>query len=276
MRPARTPRVLWVELTSKCPFDCVFCSRKSRRGAGEHMPFALFERLVVQVKDPRKFLLNYSGESTVYPELVAAIRLARSTGAAVELVTALGAAGDALIDELSRSGLTRLTVSIHAADEARFAEIYRYGSLAAVRAKLARFLSVARGAEDPPAVDLAFVAMRRNLDDLAGVASLAREMGLRSISIFPVIRRDEIPVSFPELDASGGATPGFQDALARTVERVRSEQPEIDLVICNPRFTMDDAPLGETPSPCPGVLPAGAVIHSCAGRISGAFPAGAT
>jgi MoaA/NifB/PqqE/SkfB family radical SAM enzyme/GT2 family glycosyltransferase len=263
MRPARTPRILWVELTSKCPFDCVFCSRKTRRGAGEHMPYALFERLVMQVKDPRKFLLNYSGESTVYPDLISAIRLARSTGAAVELVTALAAAGDTLVDELARSGVTRLTVSIHATDEARFAEIYRYGSFAALRAKLARFVSIATRVENPPAVDLAFVAMQRNLDDLDGVADLAQEMGLRSISIFPVIRRDQIPVFFPELDATGDATLLFRDAIARTIERVRSRQPEIDLAVCNPRFTMNDAPLGEAPSPWPGALPAGAAIHSC-------------
>ena len=25
------PRVLWIELTSRCPFDCVFCSRKALR-----------------------------------------------------------------------------------------------------------------------------------------------------------------------------------------------------------------------------------------------------
>src|SRR5215831_4349093 len=100
MQPARTPRILWVELTSKCPFDCVFCSRKSRRGAGEHMPFALFESLVGQLSDPRKFLLNYSGESTVYPDLIRAIWLARSTGAAVELVSALANAPDSLLEEL--------------------------------------------------------------------------------------------------------------------------------------------------------------------------------
>jgi MoaA/NifB/PqqE/SkfB family radical SAM enzyme len=117
--------------------------------------------------------------------------------------------------------------------------------------------------ENPPAVDLAFVAMQRNLDDLDGVADLAQEMGLRSISIFPVIRRDQIPVFFPELDATGDATLLFRDAIARTIERVRFKQPEIDLVVCNPRFTMSDAPLGEAPSPCPGELPAGAAIHSC-------------
>src|ERR1041385_5825480 len=115
MLPAKTPRILWVELTSKCPFDCVFCSRKTRRGSGEHMPYAVFESLVRQVEDPRTFLLNYSGESTVYPDLISAIRLARSTGAAVELVSALACATEPLLFDLSRSGLTRLTVSLHAA-----------------------------------------------------------------------------------------------------------------------------------------------------------------
>jgi MoaA/NifB/PqqE/SkfB family radical SAM enzyme len=227
------------------------------------MPYAVFERLVAQVEHPRKFLLNYSGESTVYPKLIPAIRLARTTRAAVELVTALGAASNSLLEELSRSGLTRLTVSVHAADEARFAAIYRYGSLADVQVKLGRFLALARSVKDPPAVDLAFVAMQRNLDQLAGVAALAQEMGLREISIFPVIRRDEIPVSFPELDAASGATPSFRAAVARAIERVRAEQPRVHVTVCNPHFTMDDEPLGEVPSPCPGALPAGARIHSC-------------
>ena len=43
---ARTPRVLWVELTSKCPFDCIFCSRQTRRGAGRHLPFDTYTRLI--------------------------------------------------------------------------------------------------------------------------------------------------------------------------------------------------------------------------------------
>src|SRR4051794_38923293 len=86
---AKMPRILWIELTSKCPLDCVFCSHKTRRGAGEHTSYRLFDSLVLQVSDPRTFLLNYSGQSTVYPELIPAIRLARSTGASVELVSAL-------------------------------------------------------------------------------------------------------------------------------------------------------------------------------------------
>ena len=40
------PTELWVELTSKCPFDCVFCSRRLRRGDGQHMDFALYRALL--------------------------------------------------------------------------------------------------------------------------------------------------------------------------------------------------------------------------------------
>ncbi len=264
MLPATTPRILWVELTSKCPFDCVFCSRKSRRGSGEHMPYALFESLVRQVSDPRTFLLNYSGESTVYPELIPAIRLARSTGAGVELVSALASASDNLIHELSAAGLTRLTVSVHAANADAFTEIYRHSSWAALRTRVELFVELCRGVRSPPAIDLAFVAMQDNLDQLQGVAEWAMGLGISAISIFPVIRRDEIPIVFRrELDGTGSHRAEFREELNRRVEDCRRRLPEIRITICNPQFTNTTQALGEAPRACPGELPAGARIYSC-------------
>src|SRR5438045_893352 len=110
---ARTPRTLWIELTSKCPFDCVFCSRKVRRGAGEHLPFAMYQQIVDAPEAPRRILLNYSGESLLYPDLIPAIAQARARGAYVELVTAFPPVPDAHLRALARSGLGRLTVSVH-------------------------------------------------------------------------------------------------------------------------------------------------------------------
>jgi MoaA/NifB/PqqE/SkfB family radical SAM enzyme len=49
---APLPRVLWIELTSKCPLDCVFCSRRAVRGDGEHMDFGLYERLLGELDRP--------------------------------------------------------------------------------------------------------------------------------------------------------------------------------------------------------------------------------
>src|SRR6266404_160928 len=174
---AQTPRILWVELTSKCPFDCIFCSRQVRRGAGEHLPFAVYSSLLNTLVDPRKFILNYSGESTVYPDLIPAIQRARATGAFVEMVSVMAAATESLLGPLSHSGLNRLTVSVHATDPDKFAEVYRHSSFVTLRSRLERFIELCRAAPQPPLVDLAFVAMDTNLTQLSSVASLADALG---------------------------------------------------------------------------------------------------
>ncbi len=262
--PARTPRSLWIELTSKCPFDCVFCSRKTRRGAGEHLPFALYESLVRALVDPRRLVLNYSGESTVYPELIPAIRLAREVGAYVELVSALASAPESLLEPLSRSGLNRLTVSVHAVDPEQYEAIYRYSSFAALRTRLERFLNLCGSAPGAPVVDLAFVAMDRNLQQLQAIASFADTLGLAGIFIFPVIRRDEIPIRFPaELNDSGMVLPEFEQRLHAALTSVRRSHPELPITICNAPSSEGFQCIGEVPRPFAGVLPSGACVHSC-------------
>ncbi|MBZ5609661.1 MAG: glycosyltransferase [Acidobacteriia bacterium] len=265
---ARTPRILWVELTSKCPFDCVFCSRKTRRGTGQHLPFAVYSALLDALVDPRKFILNYSGESTVYPELIPAIQRARATGAFVEMVSAMATAPESLLGPLSRSGLNRLSVSLHATDPEKFSEIYRYSSFATLRSRLERFLEVCRAAAGPngdaPVVDLAFVAMDANLSQLTSVAALASELGLRDITVFPVLRRDEIPVQFPsELTAHGVRRPEFARRVQAAVDRAAQDRPEIRVTVSNESLTEGERRLGEVPVPYPRELPPGALIHSC-------------
>jgi MoaA/NifB/PqqE/SkfB family radical SAM enzyme len=55
-----TPKVLWIELTSKCPFDCVFCTRKVRFGAGRNLDFEIFKRVIGELEEPDFIGLNYS------------------------------------------------------------------------------------------------------------------------------------------------------------------------------------------------------------------------
>ena len=261
---ARTPRTLWVELTSKCPFDCIFCSRKMRRGAGVHLPFAVFDALVGALVDPRKFVLNYSGESTVYPELIPAIERARAAGAYVELVTAMASAPEPLLGPLSRSGLDRLTVSVHATDPEKFAEVYRYSSFATLRSRLVSFLELCRAAPPSPVVDFAFVAMDTNLAELRSVAALADRLALHEIMIFPVMRRDEIPAPFHvELTPGGTHRPEFESRLRAMVTETERTHPEIRITISNELSTAGGRLLGEVPVPYPWELPQGALIYSC-------------
>jgi radical SAM protein with 4Fe4S-binding SPASM domain len=107
--------------------------------------------------------------------------------------------------------------------------------------------------------------MDSNLHDLSNVARFAQSLDLRDIFVFPVMRRDEIPIRFPqELTDAGVPRSDFVQQVRATVEQAATETPGISLTICNPAFTATgECNLGEVPSPYPGPLPAGARIHSC-------------
>ncbi len=258
---AETPRTLWIELTSQCPYECVFCSRKLRRGPGGHLPFGLYRELVESLAAPRRLVLNYSGESIFYPDLIPAIELARGRGAFVELVSAFSLIPPEMVTPLALSGLGRLTVSVHAADAAGYREIYRRGSFAQLEARLAEFLAAASGAAHPPAVDFAFVAMDRNLDQLASVAAFAERMGVGEITVWPVVRRDDIPEPFSsELEPGGEVRREFLERMSAAAAGAGRASTGVRLLLSRPEKT---CAIGEAPTPFSGPLPEGARIHGC-------------
>lgn len=260
---APLPRVLWIELTSKCPFDCVFCSRRLRRGAGIHMEMALYRRIVGALETPEIIRLNYSGESTHHPHVVEAIRLAATTGATTELVTALGSLPDRMVEPLAGSGLDRLTVSLHTLDPQQFKAIYGHSSIDAVRRKTAALVAARnRAGLTRPQLDFAIVAMRRNLGQLLPLASFAKEIGATGLAIHPVIRRDRTPDNFVEELDGDKLRPAFLAELAEAIAKVRRLHPDLAMSVSTPE--LDATPcLCDRPAAFPGPLPDGARIHSC-------------
>ena len=263
-RPTPLPEVLWIELTSRCPFDCVFCSRKLVRGAGQHMDLALYRRLIGELKAPRIIRLNYSGESIHYPHLVEACELAAATGADVELVTALAALPWAKLEPLARAGIRRLTVSLHTLDPERFRDIYRFSELSALTARLEALRQIGASQAQPTEIDLAFVAMQRNLDELPAVAAFAQQLGLPRLAVHPVIRRDPIEERFEaELD-DGRLRPTFLAALAQRVQEARAVAPGVAIELSTPEMELETCPtLDERPRYHPGEIPGGARLFDC-------------
>ncbi|MEZ5399131.1 MAG: SPASM domain-containing protein [Bryobacteraceae bacterium] len=256
---APLPSELWVELTSKCPFDCIFCSRKLRRGAGEDMPFELYRGLIAQLEQPEVIRLNYSGESGHYPRLAEAVELASSTGAATELVTALASIPPRQLNALAAGPLDRLSVSLHTLDHAEFAELYRFGSLEAL---LRNLDALALAASRKLTIDLAFVAMDRNLGQLGAIAALARARGIGTVHVHPVLRRDAILVEFPsELDG-GRMRPAFKQRLSAAVAEAEAANPGVKIAVANPDAAGSGC-LAASPAQYPGELPGNARIWSC-------------
>ncbi len=257
------PRILWVELTSTCPYDCIFCMRRERFGAGRHMDYPLYEKLITELDAPDSILLSYFGESIYYPRLLDAISLAVKTGAATGLITTFPPIKSALLDGILQSGLDELSVSLHTMDPAQYPAIYGSGSLDGLKRRVEEFL-VRRAAlgVTKPRLDFCFVAMRDNLDQMRGVADFARWAGARQLTVHPVCGHGLPPARF-ERELSGvRLTESFREDLRRVLSEVRLEHPGLAVAVSNP-----DAepcpPLRESPANFPGVLPGGARIHSC-------------
>ncbi len=260
---ARVPRVLWIELTSKCPFDCVFCARRGRRGPGEHMDFAMLERLMAELETPECIRLNYSGESLHYPWLTDAIRLAKETGASVELVTALASADDEVLRAVVCSGLDRLGVSLHTTAAAQWTAIYGKGSLERLSSRLDLLLALREEYRvESPALEIAFVAMRSNLQELPAVVSLARRKRIPLVTVLPVIRRGPARETFPdELDERGRLRESFRNDLNDVLQKARGAFAGVE-VRGGPEI---DGPgvLANGPGYHPDELPPGTRIRTC-------------
>jgi len=259
------PRILWIELTSRCPFDCVFCTRASLRGAGQHLDFELYRRLIGELDRPQIVRLNYAGESGHYPRLAEAVALAVQTGAEVELVSALASLKPERLQAALDAGLTRLTVSLHTLDAAQFAALYGFGDLAHLLANLRHAAALRARVAHPFVVDLAFVATAATLPQLPRIAALAAELALPVLAVHPVIRRADIAQPFAdELDATGALAPGFRAALDAAIAGVRAAHPALALQVSTPEVgAVAPRALTAEPAPWPGPLPEGARLHGC-------------
>jgi radical SAM protein with 4Fe4S-binding SPASM domain len=262
LRTAPLPRILWIELTSRCPFDCVFCSRKLLRGAGLHLDFELYRKLIAELKSPDIIRLNYSGESAHYPRIVEAAQLAASTGARVELVTTLAALPEHKLTGLVHSGLTRLTISLHTLDEEQFEGIYRFSSLATMRQRIEGAIALAKTAPRELEIDFAFVAMKRNLAQIDAVAEYAVRLGITRLAVHPVIRRDPIEETFEMELEDDRLRPAFVAELKARIDAVRIRHPQLAIESSTPELE-HAAPLSVEPRYFPHAIPAGAMIHSC-------------
>jgi MoaA/NifB/PqqE/SkfB family radical SAM enzyme len=229
------------------------------------MPLPLYRRLLSELRDPEILRLNYSGESTHHPQIVAAIELAAATGAWVELVAVPAALAPQRLAAIIEAGLNRLTVSLHTLDAAQFAALYGFGNLTQMLANLRRAAQLRQHVRQPFVLDLAFVATADTLAQLPRVAALAAELALPVLAVHPVIRRVAIPEPYAtELDAAGALRPEFRAELAAVLATVRASHPQIALQVSTPEVGgVPDVAISGEPASWPGALPPGALLHSC-------------
>lgn len=200
-RPVTHLAKVYVEPTVYCNLDCRTCVRNMWNEELASMTEATFARILdnLQTIEPRpSVFFGGLGEPLVHASLIDWITQAKALGATVEMITN----GTLLTEDRARaiiaSGLDNLWVSIDGATPASYADVRLGATLPLVMENVMRLRRLRRGGHFPkPEIDVAFVALKRNIHELPDVLKLAQRLGARQFKMSHVLPyttelRDEI------------------------------------------------------------------------------------
>jgi len=126
--------MLWVEPSSRCNLDCPDCPTAAGRGGGV-MQLKDFIRVLDQAPWLKVLNLWHRGEPLIATDFPAMAAEAARRGVWTQTYTnGTLLSGASLAEEIVRSGLNRITISIDGADEETYTRIRRGGNLAQVEA----------------------------------------------------------------------------------------------------------------------------------------------
>ncbi len=194
--PVHTLKRVYIELTNQCNLNCSTCMRNVWDVKYGRMSMALFEQILANLdrapEKPELFFGGY-GEPLSHPMVLSMLEQAKGRGYRVSLITngilLTGPIAQRMID----LNLDMLWVSLDGASAECYTDVRLGDSLPIILENLTRLrglkyqkfgISVWSGY---PKLGIAFVAMQRNIHDLAEVIRLGSRLGAVEFSVSNVL-----------------------------------------------------------------------------------------
>jgi len=181
---------LYIEPTSRCNLACQTCIRNTWNEPMGDMNEATFDRIISGLDrflHLETVMFGGFGEPLAHPRILEMVRAVKALGFGVEMTTNGTLLQGAMLEGLVRSGLDRLWVSFDSADEARFESIRKGARFRSVVGNLERLQKLNKKRKRPLAVGIAFVVMKKNVDDLVAMDELSRSIGADRIIVSNVL-----------------------------------------------------------------------------------------
>lgn len=191
-RPITSLDRVYLEITNRCNLNCATCMRNVWEVEFGQMSMQTFEQIINGIESfspkPEIFLGGY-GEPLSNPDCLTMIKLAKSRGLSVSLITNGILLTEAISKELIEMELNMLWVSLDGASPECYTDVRLGNELPHIIENL-RCLRAARFwkyGSSPwagyPHLGIAFVAMRRNIHDLTKVIGMGIDLGAVEFSV---------------------------------------------------------------------------------------------
>jgi MoaA/NifB/PqqE/SkfB family radical SAM enzyme len=182
---------VYIEPTNRCNITCRTCMRNTWDEPMGMMQSATYDRILSGLSAfavKPLVLFGGIGEPLFHPRIVDMVKGAKAIGCEVELITN----GTLLTAKRSRqlvdAGLDTLWVSLDGATSDSYADVRLGAALPKVLENLEHFRPLRKGFYHPkPELGIAFVAMKRNIQELPQVIALGRSLGATRLSVSNVL-----------------------------------------------------------------------------------------
>lgn len=187
-----TPRTLFLEVTGRCPIECLMCARRYRSWDYGDLDETVFERLTPVFPRVGIVVLGGFGEPLVARRFDEYFERLSGLGARVALQTSGYRLTEERADHLCRGGLWHLHVSMDSPDPDTYASIRPRISFEEVATRVRQIAGFKRetGATHPT-VHIVFVAMRRNIEQLPAMVEMAAGLGADNLTVQYMVAHGE-------------------------------------------------------------------------------------
>ncbi len=182
---------VYIEPTSLCNIVCRTCMRNTWDEPMGRMSEETFEHILAGLRPltPKPAIMFAGiGEPTSHPRIIEMIRRVKELGCTAEITTNGTILNPHRSRQLIEAGLDVLWVSLDGATPDSYEDVRLGALLPQVLENVSTFRKLRKGSHKPkPEIGIAFVAMKRNINDLPAVIKLGRSLGASKFSVSNVL-----------------------------------------------------------------------------------------
>lgn len=188
-KPSKGPRVLVLELTTRCNLNCVMCFRKSWSERLGDMSERTFHRALEGALEAGASFVWFAGwgEPLIHPKFLEWVWEVKELGLGLGINTNGTLLDEELAMELVKAGVDRITISVDAASKEVYRSI-RGGDFTAIMKALRAIHNTKRERGSVrPILEFSFTATKDNVHELPRLFDLAEKAGVGRIIVSNVI-----------------------------------------------------------------------------------------
>ncbi|AKL95725.1 tungsten-containing aldehyde ferredoxin oxidoreductase cofactor-modifying protein Cmo [Clostridium aceticum] len=178
---------IYIEVTTKCNFDCITCIRSSWQDCLLHMEWETFENILENLKElPNLESVHFGGfgEPMMHPRIFDMLRAVKQLGLKVEMITNGSYLQKENIQQLIDLELDILFTSLDSPEEEDYNEIRQGADFQSVYHNIKNLQAMKEEKKTrKPQLGIEFVAMKKNYDQLPKLIRMAYNLGASQIIV---------------------------------------------------------------------------------------------